>query len=375
MKTSHKKVLLILLIIALVSAANFFFPVIFNNNKHLILIGFVLGILYFLLGINLKRNANDKKVLRNILIYVLIYYLFIYLLGLITGFVRTIYNYNLTNLIYNIIPSILTIIGVELIRGELIHKSNKSKLINILSCITFVLFEISLSFNGYDLTYKDSIYQFIGLTVIVSISRNILMTIIHSKTDYIPAIVYRLLMETAMFILLIQPDLGPYLNSVGLILLPGLIGIMILNMNKTIKDSPEKTKKNNRFYLALVCILLILVLLNSGLIKYQTLVIGSNSMKNFMEKGDVVLIEHLEKDERYNVKVGEILVYKYDGKIICHRVTKRLERSEQIYYKTKGDNNEKEDAIIISRDQVIGKILLRVKYIGLPSVWLSELFN
>lgn len=375
MKTSHKKVLLILLIIALVSAANFFFPVIFNNNKHLILIGFVLGILYFLLGINLKRNANDKKVLRNILIYVLIYYLFIYLLGLITGFVRTIYNYNLTNLIYNIIPSILTIIGVELIRVELIHKSNKSKLINILSCITFVLFEISLSFNGYNLTYKDSIYQFIGLTVIVSISRNILMTIIHSKTDYIPAIVYRLLMETAMFILLIQPDLGPYLNSVGLILLPGLIGIMILNMNKTIKDSPEKTKKNNRFYLALVCILLILVLLNSGLIKYQTLVIGSNSMKNFMEKGDVVLIEHLEKDERYNVKVGEILVYKYDGKIICHRVTKRLERSEQIYYKTKGDNNEKEDAIIISRDQVIGKILLRVKYIGLPSVWLSELFN
>ena len=375
MKTSHKKALLILLIIALVSAANFFFPVIFNNNKHLILIGFVLGILYFLLGINLKRNANDKKVLRNILIYVLIYYLFIYLLGLITGFVRTIYNYNLTNLIYNIIPSILTIIGVELIRGELIRKSNKSKLINILSCITFVLFEISLSFNGYNLTYKDSIYQFIGLTVIVSISRNILMTIIHSKTDYIPAIVYRLLMETAMFILLIQPDLGPYLNSVGLILLPGLIGIMILNMNKTIKDSPEKTKKNNRFYLALVCILLILVLLNSGLIKYQTLVIGSNSMKNFMEKGDIVLIEHLEKDERYNVKVGEILVYKYDGKIICHRVTKRLERSEQIYYKTKGDNNEKEDAIIISRDQVIGKILLRVKYIGLPSVWLSELFN
>ena len=375
MKTSHKKVLLILLIIALVSAANLFFPVIFNNNKHLILIGFVFGILYFLLGINLKRNANDKKVLRNILIYVLIYYLFIYLLGLITGFVRTIYNYNLTNLIYNIIPSILTIIGVELIRGELIHKSNKSKLINILSCITFVLFEISLSFNGYNLTYKDSIYQFIGLTVIVSISRNILMTIIQSKTDYIPAIVYRLLMETAMFILLIQPDLGPYLNSVGLILLPGLIGIMILNMNKTIKDSPEKTKKNNRFYLALVCILLILVLLNSGLIKYQTLVIGSNSMKNFMEKGDVVLIEHLEKDERYNVKVGEILVYKYDGKIICHRVTKRLERSEQIYYKTKGDNNEKEDAIIISRDQVIGKILLRVKYIGLPSVWLSELFN
>ena len=375
MKTSHKKALLVLLAIALVSIINFFFPTIFSNNKHLILIGIVLGVLYFILGINLGRKANDKKVLRNILIYVLIYYLFIYLLGLITGFAKTIYNYNLTNLIYNIIPSILTIIGVELIRGELIHKTNKSRLINTISCITFILFEISVSFNGYNLTYKDGIYQFVGLMVMVSLARNILMTIIHSKTDYIPAIVYRLLMETMTFILLIQPDLGPYLNSVGLIILPSAIGIMILNMNKTIKDAPEKAKKNSRFYLVLVCILLILVLLNSGLLKYHTLVIGSNSMKNFMEKGDVVLIEHLHKDERYTVKVGEILVYKYDGKIICHRVTKRLEREDQIYYKTKGDNNDQEDGIIISKEQVMGKILLRIKYIGLPSVWLSELFN
>lgn len=375
MKTSQKKALLIIAIILLVSIANFFFPYLFTDAKHLIFIGISLVLLYFLLGINFAREANDKLVLRNMLIYILAYYLLIYLLGLLTGFVKTVYNYNLNNLLYNILPSILMIVGVELIRSELIDKTNKNKLVIVLSCITFIVFEVSLNFTGYNLGYKDGVYEFIGLLILVSLTKNILMSIIHVKTDYIPAIVYRLLIETATFILLIQPNLGPYLSSVGLIILPGMIGMMILNMNKTIKDSPKKAKKNSKLYLILVIILLVLVLLNSGLVKFHTLVIGSNSMKNFMEKGDVVLIMHLNNEEKKNVKVGEILVYRYDGKIICHRVTKRLKRDTDVYYKTKGDANAQEDAIVISRQQIMGKILLRFKYIGLPSVWLSELFN
>ena len=374
MKTSHKKALLIIAIILLVSIANFFFPSIFSDNKHLILIGVVFGLTHYLLGLDFARKSSNRRIIRNILIYILIYYLLIYLLGLITGFVRTIYGFNLTNLIYNIIPSLLAIVGVEIVRYTLVQKTSKDKMIMILSCLAFIVFEVSISFNYYNFSYKDEIYQFIALLVLVSITKNILMTIIDTKTDYIPAIVYRILMETLLFILIIQPNLGPYLNSVALIIVPGLIGIMVANINKTTKDSPEKTKKNNPVYFVAIGILLILVVLNSGLIKYQTLVIGSNSMKDFMEKGDVVLITHLKGDERYNVKKGEILVYRYDGKIVCHRVTKRLNRGNAIYYKTKGDNNDQEDKVIISKDQVMGKIILRVKYIGLPSVWLSELF-
>ncbi|MBQ9018841.1 MAG: signal peptidase I [Bacilli bacterium] len=375
MKTSHKKALAILMFIALVSIVNFFFPFILDSNRHLILLGLVLVILYLLLGIDIKGKSNNRLIIRDILIYITFYYLLIYLLGLLTGFVRTIYSYTISNLVINIIPSILTIFGVELIRNQLINKTNKKKIIVVLSCIVFILFEISINFQYYNLTIKDEIYLFIGLLVASSISKNILMTVIAMKTDYLPAVVYRLLIETLDFVVLIQPDLGPYLNSVVAIMLPILTAIMLINMGKKVKDTPEKVKKGSKFYIVLVIILSILVLLNSGLLKFQTLVIGSQSMLPMIDKGDVVLIERLNKEEKDKVKLGEILVYRYDNKIICHRVVKVSKRDNGTFYKTKGDNNDQDDKIVLSRKEVMGKVIYRIKYIGLPSVWLNELFN
>lgn len=375
MKTSHKKALILLSVLSLFSILNFFFPFIYSSSKHLILLGVVLIALIFLLGINLRRISNDKTVLRNMLIYILIYYLVIYILGLFTGFVKTVYSYSLTNLIHNIIPSILTILGMEIIRYVIINKTDKDKKINIITCAVFILFEVSISFAAYNFAYKDDIYQFIGLIVIGSITKNILMNIIYTKTDYIPGIIYRLLLETIVFILILIPNLGPYLKSVSLILLPSLISVMIINMNKSIIPKPKTLTKKGKLYIALVIILLILVGLNSGLLRYRILVIGSNSMLPKIAKGDVVFVEQLKGQERRNVEIGEVLTFRYDNKIICHRVASKAERVDNVYYKTKGDNNSQEDSVMIPTEQVIGKVLFRIKYIGLPSVWLSELFS
>lgn len=373
MKTSQKKALLIISIMTLFSILNFFIPYVFAGGKYLILLGAVLGIGYYLLGVDFTRKANDLRILRNILIYVIAYYIITYLSGLFIGFARTIYSYSLSNFTINIIPSILSIIAVEIIRGELIYKTNKDKLIVFLSCIVFILFEVSISFSAYDFSIQTDIYEFFGLLVVPSIAKNILMSIIHSKTDKYPAIIYRLVMEPIVYLLLIVPDFGPYINSVLLILLPILIGIMVINMEKKVQTSPGTEKKGKRAYFILIAILLLIVLVNSGLIKYQSLVIGSNSMYKYIEKGDVVIVENTKDLSKINK--GDILAFHYDNKIIVHRIIEKSNKSGQIYYRTKGDNNEKEDGIYISRDMVKGKVLGRIKYIGLPSVWLSELFN
>ena len=358
---------------ALFSILNFFIPNIFIGGKHLILLGIVLGLLYYLLGVSFNRNSNDIKVIRNILIYVATYYLVIYLAGLLIGFVKTIYSYSLSNLYINIIPSALAIVAVEIIRGELIYKTNKDKWIIALSCVAFILFEVSISFSAYDLSVQENVYQLFGLLIIPSIAKNVLMSIMHIRTDKYPAIVYRLSMETMSFLLWIEPNTGPYIKSVLWILLPVLIGLMLINMEKKVQTAPEKDKKSKRTHIILIAILLLLVLINSGFIKYQSLVVGSNSMKDYMEKGDVVLIEQTNDPKKINE--GDILAFRYDNKIIVHRIVLKTVRDGQVYYRTKGDNNEKEDAIYISRDMIKGKVLGRVKFIGLPSVWLSELFN
>ena len=373
MRASQKKSLIIIAIVTLFSILNFFIPSVFIGGKHLILLGALLGLVYYLIGVDFSRTSNDIKIIRNTLIYVITYYLAIYLSGLFIGFVRTIYSYTLSNLYINIIPSILAIVAVEIIRGELIYKTNKDKWIVWLSCVAFTIFEISLNFSAYDFSIQENVYQFFGLLMIPSIAKNILMSVMHTRTDKYPPIIYRLSIETMEFLLLIEPNLGPYIKSVLLILLPILVGLMLLNMEKRVQVSPEKERKSKRWHFILISSLLLLVLVNSGIVKYQTLVIGSNSMKDYMEKGDVILIEQTKDHKKY--RKGDILAFKYDNKIIVHRIILIVNRDGEIYYRTKGDNNEKEDAIYISKEMIKGKVLGRVKFIGLPSVWLSELFK
>lgn len=376
MKNSVKKCLLIEILLGISALLNFIFPSLFDHDKHIIFLAIALLITFLSLGIDLKRNANDKGIIRNILIYIFIYYIVIYLGGLFIGFARTIYSFSLSNLINNIIPTFITIVMVEVLRHELINKSNKNKIILITSCILFVVFEASYSFAAYNMAIKDEIYKYVGLVIIASISKNILMTVLNTKTDAIPGIVYRTILEELIYLVIIVPNLGPYLESVALIILPVLISFMIINTEKKkIIDKPKDKKRLNKLYLVITGILLILVLLNSGLLKYQIMVIGSNSMLPYMEKGDVIFLERLNGPERKEVKKGEILVFRYDNKIINHRVTKVIERGGQTYYTTKGDNNDQEDNTVIKEENVIGKTLKRIKYIGLPSIWLSELFD
>ena len=152
---------------------------------------------------------------------------------------------------------------------------------------------------------------------------------------------------------------------------------MIINTtkkNKTI-DKPKYVKKKSKLYILVVLILLVLVALNSGIIKYQLMVIGSNSMQKFMSKGDVVLLEKLKGKELDQLKKGDILVFKYDNKIISHRIYKIVERDNARYYITKGDNNDQADAGARDEASIIGIVRVRFEKIGLPSIWINELFD
>ena len=75
------------------------------------------------------------------------------------------------------------------------------------------------------------------------------------------------------------------------------------------------------------------------------------------------------------VKVGDILIFRYDNKIIAHRIYKIMERDNNRYYVTKGDNNSQADSGSINNSSVIGTAKYRIKNVGLPSIWLNEMFD
>ena len=208
-----------------------------------------------------------------------------------------------------------------------------------------------------------------------SIIKNVLMTIYDTKSDCYNSIAYRIITESYVYIVPIIPDLGPYVNSVMLIVLPTVLSVVVFSYKNKEMDKPKNRKKRNIIFTIVVAVLLLLVGLNSGFFKYQSLVIGSNSMKNYMSKGDVVIIKKLDSNERKELKVGDIIAFKYDKKIVAHRINEIVKRDERDYYITKGDNNKEVDAGAIDGKNIIGVVTVRIKSIGLPSIWLNELFS
>ena len=102
----------------------------------------------------------------------------------------------------------------------------------------------------------------------------------------------------------------------------------------------------------------------------------TSSFRNGFNKGDIMVL--VGKDAK-NIEVGNVIVFRSSKKDpIIHRVVKKFENDNDIYFQTKGDNNEdsiKNDALDetnIREDVIIGKAVLRVPFLGYIKIWFVE---
>jgi len=97
-------------------------------------------------------------------------------------------------------------------------------------------------------------------------------------------------------------------------------------------------------------------------------------LKNGFNTGDIMIL-YGEKPK--NINVGEVIVFKSSRPDpIIHRVVKTWYENGEYYFETKGDHNPKpiDDSVLsevkISENQLIGKAILKIPYLG----WVKILF-
>ena len=124
-----------------------------------------------------------------------------------------------------------------------------------------------------------------------------------------------------IYILPIFPNLGDYLLSVFGVLYPTIVYIMVFKTIKYYDKSSRYINLVRRRYLfyPLLVFLLIIVILTSGVGKYQMIAIGSSSMYPVYERGDAVIFSKLKSLD--DVEVGSIIAYYENNLLITHRVT------------------------------------------------------
>ena len=62
-----------------------------------------------------------------------------------------------------------------------------------------------------------------------------------------------------------------------------------------------------------------------------------------------------------------------EGYTVVHRIVEKYQTKGDFYFKTKGDNNAQPDAKVVTEDQLIGKVIYKIRYIGYPAIWLNLL--
>lgn len=102
------------------------------------------------------------------------------------------------------------------------------------------------------------------------------------------------------------------------------------------------------------------------IIGYRSYIVLSGSMEPEFYPGDMVITKHKSKTD---IKVNDIVTYRdNDGVIITHRI---MEETPEGYI-TKGDNNNVEDADMLTEKNIIGEVKFSIPKLGYLSDFLSK---
>ena len=310
----------------------------YNNFKNIdTLINPIIFLILFIitLFLNSKERIKYKKEKeQTVLIIVLIYLMIYFLSGLYFGYNKNNYDNSFIGIITNLWSYIFIIIYEEYIRNFLVKKNK------ILTFLILTLFEINI-YTLLNINNNIDLFKQISLIVIPIIFTNIFLPII--------------------------PNLDWFINSIIRTILPFIIYLFI----RKIDTKKDRVKPKTTSNILLIIILLIVICFIAGLFKYKIVSIASNSMKDSISRGDAVVVE-----ETKNIDLYDIIEFKADKIIIVHRVIGIEKHNDgTILYITKGDNNNIADKDKIKEDQIIGKVLFKIPYIGYPSIWLNEIFT
>ena len=377
-KRSYLEINIILSIVLVILGINLYS---FQYSGYLLCILSVLIpflIIVFRYGYERKKRRYMYELMFYIFSYCILYLLLTYFSGIFIGFTRSVYKFNFSNLIHNIIPYAILIISSELLRYEITRKGDGSPTSYVLVVIILILIDMTLFLKTYSLNNGDEQIKYICSIMLPSVFKNIILMYYTKIGGVFPSIIYRIILDLKLVVLPIFPNFGLYFDCTIECILPVLICAFVeMNLRKfKNKEFVSVGVKNNFFYKYLVLIVLLVVsvgfnLLSSGSFRYNIISIGSGSMTPKIRKGDAVLYERINDNKL--PEVGEILVFRKEKKIVVHRIIEIVDLSnkEKVYY-TKGDANEAPDGYPIERKDMIGVVKFKIRYIGIPSVVLGE---
>ena len=338
---------------------------------------FFIGMAFFL-KFAIEPAYKTGKFKKNLIQYVLIamlFYAFLYLIsGMLTGFGKNPYHSSIRGVIFNLYSVGLVVLCREYIRFKLINnvfpKDRKSIFLVIVIIFSLQDLEIARfiqSANAY-LWFKSFFYSYLP-----SLIKNALFSYLAIYSDYIPAVIYELLLDLLLWLPPILPNSPWVLESIMDTLFP-LILLFYCRYEIASKQRFSLNKMNSvmdpKGLIPLAIGIVLVVWFALGIFPIKPVGVATGSMEPVLHVGDMIGIKEAGIND---VVVGDIIQYKRKGYTVIHRIVEIQQVDGQFLIITKGDNNQDVDLEPVTKEQLVGKMAFRIPYLALPTIWLNSL--
>lgn len=327
-------------------------------------------------GLRVRSGVNKTQ---SLLIVLIIYIILYFLSGLIFGFERTPYSKDILSVLLNLWSFGSIIILQEYIRLQLVKNENK-KMYNLV-LTTLVFFVLNLNYSNFLDNFTDfkTIFIYASSVLLPAIAESAVLTYLIYTSGVKSSIIYRLFVTIPPFLIPIVPSFDWFVTAVVGVVLP--LGVYIyINYVNVVKNERLSRGERKRYspvvYIPVFALIAVFAAFVIGLFKYQPVAVLSGSMSPTFNRGDAVIINKLSKQEKNELKKGDIIQFISGTRYVVHRIYKVTndEYGNKAFI-TKGDHNNAPDSDMVSLDNVIGKVSFSVPLIGYPSVWLTGVIS
>ena len=327
-------------------------------------------------GLRVRSGVNKTQ---SLLIVLIIYIILYFLSGLIFGFERTPYSKDILSVLLNLWSFGSIIILQEYVRLQLVKNENKKMYSLILT--TLVFFVLNLNYSNFLDNFTDfkTIFIYASSVLLPAIAESAVLTYLIYTSGVKSSIIYRLFVTIPPFLIPIVPSFDWFVTAVVGVVLP--LGVYIyINYVNVVKNERLSRGERKRYspvvYIPVFALIAVFAAFVMGLFKYQPVAVLSGSMSPTFNRGDAVIINKLTKQEKNELKKGDIIQFISGTRYVVHRIYKVTndEYGNKAFI-TKGDHNNAPDSDMVSLDNVIGKVSFSVPLIGYPSVWLTGVIS
>ena len=205
------------------------------------------------------------------------------------------------------------------------------------------------------------------------IMKNLLYSYTAINSNYLPAMVYELGTNLYLWLSPILPN-APWIMTAIIDSVIPLILFLYIRYEKNKKDifrTKEKLMNSDpRNIIPLTIGIVLAIWFAIGIFPIKPIAIATGSMEPELYVGDVAVIKKCEAND---VEEGDIIEYQMEGYTVIHRIKNKTQKNGQFTFITKGDNNNTEDSEPVSEEQLIGKVIFKVRFLGFPAIWLHNL--